>query len=204
MRVILVSDTHLSPAAPQAQANWDAVLRYVGANAAAAVIHLGDLTLDGAHNHADLQYGRRQLDRLPVPWHAVPGNHDIGDNPSPGAPEDSTVTADRCRQWLDIVGADHWSLTMNGWTLLAINAQLPGSGLDAEASQWSWLGEQLNGHSDDQRIALITHKPVTATEAELANSPTYRFLPQSARYRLRGLLGETPSTIASLSRAPAW
>src|SRR6476661_9563599 len=68
MRVILVSDTHLSPAAPEAAANWDAVLRYVGANAPDVVIHLGDLTLDGAHNVGDLHYGRRQLDRLPVPW----------------------------------------------------------------------------------------------------------------------------------------
>ena len=77
-----------------------------------------------------------QLDRLPVPWHAVPGNHDIGDNPWPGAPGDFTVDAGRCQRWLDIVGADHWSLTVNGWTLLAINAQLPGSGLEAEARQW--------------------------------------------------------------------
>ena len=91
MRVILVSDTHLSPAAPEAAANWDAVLRYVGANAPDVVIHLGDLTLDGAHNAGDLHYGRRQLDRLPVPWHAIPGNHDIGDNPWPGAPGDFTV-----------------------------------------------------------------------------------------------------------------
>ena len=136
MRVILVSDTHLSPAAPEAAANWDAVLRYVGANAPDVVIHLGDLTLDGAHNAGDLHYGRRQLDRLPVPWHAIPGNHDIGDNPWPGAPGDFTVDAGRCQRWLDIVGTDHWSVPMNGWTLLAINAQLPGSGLEAEARQW--------------------------------------------------------------------
>jgi hypothetical protein len=30
-RVILVSDSHLSASAPQAQANWDAVVGYVGA-----------------------------------------------------------------------------------------------------------------------------------------------------------------------------
>jgi 3',5'-cyclic AMP phosphodiesterase CpdA len=112
MRVILVSDTHLSPAAPEAAANWDAVLRYVGANAPDVVIHLGDLTLDGAHNAGDLHYGRRQLDRLPVPWHAIPGNHDIGDNPWPGAPGDFTVDAGRCQRWLDIVGTDHWSVTV--------------------------------------------------------------------------------------------
>jgi hypothetical protein len=32
-RVILVSDTHLSPAAPEAEANWEAVLGYAGAAA---------------------------------------------------------------------------------------------------------------------------------------------------------------------------
>ncbi len=65
-RVILVSDTHLSAAAPQAQANWDAVVSYVGACAPDLVIHLGDLSLDGAGNAVDLRHGRTQLDRLPV------------------------------------------------------------------------------------------------------------------------------------------
>jgi 3',5'-cyclic AMP phosphodiesterase CpdA len=190
--MILVSDTHLSPRAPEAAANWDAVVRHVAETAPDVVIHLGDLSLDGAHNPDDLQYGRRQLDRLAAGWHAVPGNHDIGDNPWPGGPEDSTVDAARHQRWLDIVGADHWSLTMNGWTLLAINAQLPGSGLAAEARQWSWLEEQLSAPRTNQRLALLTHKPVTATDAELASSPAYRFLPQSARDRLAGLLGETP------------
>ena len=91
----------------------------------------------------------------------------------------------RCQRWLDIVGADHWSLTVNGWTLLAINAQLAGSGLEAKAGQWSWLGEQLSGLSENQRVALITHKPVTATDTELAGSPANRFLPRSARDRRR-------------------
>jgi len=175
------------------------------------VIHLGDLSLDGARDPGDLHYGRRQLDRLPVPWHAVPGNHDIGDNPWPGAPGDFSVVG-RCQRWLDIVGADHWSLTVNGWTLLAINAQLPGSGLEAEAGQWSWLEEQLSGLSENRRVALITHKPVTATDTEMAGSPAYRFLPPSARNRLGGLHGQTPlalvmsghvhSIVCSASMAP--
>ena len=52
-----------------------AVVSYVGACAPDLVIHLGDLSLDGAGNAADLRHGRIQLDRLPVAWHAVPGNH---------------------------------------------------------------------------------------------------------------------------------
>jgi alkaline phosphatase D len=58
--VILVSDTHLSVSTPQAQANWDAVLSYVGAHAPDLVIHLGDLSLDGTRLEADLRYGRTQ------------------------------------------------------------------------------------------------------------------------------------------------
>jgi hypothetical protein len=50
--VILVSDTHLSASAPQAEANWDAVVSYVGACAPDPAIHLGDLSLDG---HATLR-----------------------------------------------------------------------------------------------------------------------------------------------------
>ena len=162
-RVILVADTHLSASTPQAQANWDAVVSYVGAGAPDLVIHLGDLSLDGAGSAVDLRHGRTQLDRLEVAWHAVPGNHDIGDNPWPGAPAGIAVDACLHQRWLDIVGADHWSVTARGWVLLAVNAQLLGSGLAAEAAQWSWLEEQACSRRGRQPVALITHKPVTAT-----------------------------------------
>ena len=62
------------------------MVSYVRACAPDLVIHLGDLSFDGAGNAADPRHGRTQLDRLPVAWHAVPGNHDIGDNVWPSAP----------------------------------------------------------------------------------------------------------------------
>ncbi len=192
VRVILVSDTHLSPSAPEAEANWEAVLRHVEAAAPDLVVHLGDLTLDGAHDPGDLRYGRRQLDRLPVAWHAVPGNHDIGDNPWPGAPGDFVLDAGRQQRWLDVIGADHWALTLPDWTLLAVNAQLLGSGLEAEAGQWSWLAEQLTGRGENRRIALLTHKPVTAADPELAASPRYRFWPPASRDLLADLVRGRP------------
>ena len=197
-RVILVSDTHLSASASQAQANWDAVLGYVGACAPDLVIHLGDLSLDGAGNAADLLYGRAQLDRLPAQWHAVPGNHDIGDNPWSGAPAGSAVDAARRQQWLDTVGTDYWLVQAGGWILLGVNAQLLGSGLEAEAAQWSWLDEQIDRHRGRRPVALITHKPVTADGPELAAAPPYRFWPPSARARLARLFGGTlPALVLS-------
>jgi len=148
--------------------------------------------------------------RLPVPWRAVPGNHDIGDNPWAGAPAGSAVDAARHQRWLDtvgadhwldIVGADHWLATVGGWIVLAVNAQLLDSGLEAEAAQWAWLEERIGRHRGRQPIALITHKPVTATEAELAAAPPYRFWPPSARGWLARLPGGTPPAPSPRSAA---
>jgi 3',5'-cyclic-AMP phosphodiesterase len=152
------------------------------------VIHVGDLSFDGAHDVEDLRHARRQLDRLPVPWHAVPGNHDVGDNPWPGAPDGSTVDNDRNRRWLDVVGADHWSLQLDGWRLLAINAQLLGSGLPGETRQWTWLQAQLDEGADAKGTVMISHKPLTASDGELDAAPPYRFVPQPARDRLMALM----------------
>jgi len=196
--VIFVSDTHLSPDAPEAQQNWSAVVRYVTAAAPDLVIHLGDLSLDGARHPADLHHARRQLELLPVPWTAVPGNHDIGDNPWLGATEDLAVTEARRQRWLYVVGADHWSLVIADWTLLAVNAQLAGSGLAAEAAQWAWLEDQLSRTDSSQRIALLAHKPLTAAEDEIAAAPPYRFWPPDSRDRLvRLFAGRPPALVVS-------
>jgi Calcineurin-like phosphoesterase len=194
-RVIVVPDTHLSGSAPQAQANWDAVVSYIGACAPDLVIHLGDLSPDGARNAADLRQARAQLDRRPAPWRAVPGNHDIGGNPWPGAPAGIAVDAARQQRWLDIAGADHWPVTVSAWIVLAVNAQLPGSGLQAEAAQWSWLEEQAGRRRGRHPVALITHKPVTATGTELAAAPPYRCWPPPASGRLARLSGGTPPAL---------
>jgi 3',5'-cyclic-AMP phosphodiesterase len=156
---------------------------------------IGDLSLDGARNAADLRHARAQLDRLPAPWRAVPGNHDIGDNPWPGAPAGIAVDAARQERWPDIVGADHWPVTVSGWIVLAVNAQLLGSGLQAEAAQWSSLEEQVGRCRGRHLVALIRHKPVTATGTELAAAPPYRFWPPPASGRLARLFGGTPPAL---------
>jgi hypothetical protein len=194
-RVIFVSDTHLSLDAPEAQANWAAVAGYIAAANPDLVVHLGDLSLDGARNPADLEHARRQLELLPVPWHAVAGNHDVGDNPLPGMADSLAINDARRERWLDVVGPDWWSARVCGWLLLAVNAQLAGSGLAAEASQWSWLGEQVARAGEGARIALLSHKPLAAAEAELAAAPAYRFWPPGARDRLAGLFAADPPAL---------
>jgi 3',5'-cyclic AMP phosphodiesterase CpdA len=188
VQIIIMSDSHLSPHAREAQINWDAVVHHVAAARPDLVLHLGDLSLDGANDPEDLRHARRELDRLAAPVHVIPGNHDIGDNPSPGMPASYLINDERRARWLDLVGPDHFCLRASGWTLLAVNAQLFGSGLAAEQAQWHWLERELADlAASGDRVALLSHKPLAAPDAELASAPAYRFVDPEARRRLRAL-----------------
>ena len=188
-RLAVVSDTHLSPAAREADGNWDAVVRHVGETRPDLVIHVGDLSLDGAHRTADLDHAIAQLDRLPVAWHAVPGNHDVGDNPWPGLPAGEAIDAQRHERWLEVVGPDYWSLRLDAWTVLAIDAQLFGADLEAADAQWAWIEEELATFGA-RPIVLVTHKPWLASDTELAAAPSYRFVPAVQRARFDELFGD--------------
>jgi 3',5'-cyclic-AMP phosphodiesterase len=188
-RLLIVSDSHLSPRTPEAAANWAAVARHAVESGADLVVHLGDLTLDGAHVPAELAYARAALDELAVPWVAIPGNHDIGDNP--GASRAPEVSAGRLSDWQQAIGPDWWSRDLGGWALIGLNSglnsQLFGSALPAAAGQWAWLEAQL-GALGDRPAVLVSHKPLAASPAELAAAPPYRFVPPADRERLAGLL----------------
>jgi 3',5'-cyclic AMP phosphodiesterase CpdA len=190
-QVLVVSDTHLSARTPDAVTNWSAIVDHVAASPPDLVLHLGDLALDGPHAEGDLEFARAQLDRLAVPWLAVPGNHDIGDNPSPVTPAAALIDGEGIDRWVDVIGNDRWSIEIGGWKVVAVNAQLFGSGLPGENDQWAWLEAELQGSSGRLPVVFVTHKPLTAADdAELAAAPPYRFAPIEAQRRLAGLLGQ--------------
>ena len=112
-------------------------------------------------------------------WRAIPGNHDIGDNPRPGLAAAETVDDERRRRWLDTIGPDWWRVDLDGWTLVGVDAQLFASGLVAEAEQQAWLDDQLAGAPGN--VALVVHKPIVGPAAEVAAAPPYRFVPAPAR-----------------------
>lgn len=54
--------------------------------------------------------------------------------------------------------------------------------------QWSWMEEQVASQAPDRPMALIVHKPVSASDVELAAAPHYRFVSSRPRARLLRLL----------------
>ena len=187
-RVVVVSDSHLSERTPEAQRNWSAVLRHLESVPPDLVVHAGDLSLDGTYDGSELLYARTQLRRVRVPWLAVPGNHDIGDNPSVGGDPDDAITRERLCRWRDEVGDDFWATGLGKWRIIGVNTQLFGSASEAEAAQWTFLEAELT--APRVPTVLVTHKPLTASEHELAAAPRYRFVPSPAREQVVALCHE--------------
>src|SRR5262249_39060305 len=108
--------------------------------------------------------------------------------PSPLTPASATINTTRRQRWTDLIGDDWWAREISGWDLVAINAELFGSGLPAEEAQWAWLDGQLDNEHPTVGTVFISHKPIAAGQEEVRTAPPYRFVPSPARARITELL----------------
>ena len=137
-RIVQVSDTHLSRNRAYFQINWEAFLRLMAAERPDLIVHTGDLCLAANEDPDDMVFGRAQMERLDIPWRIIPGNHDIGETP-PDPKRGHPMTEERRDAWCRLFGPDWWETDAGPWRVVAVNAQLMGSGFPAEEEQWQWL-----------------------------------------------------------------
>ena len=85
-RLTQISDTHLARRLPTLTDNFDRVREHIDARRPDLVINSGDIAFDGPTGPDDLEFAKTLHDALPVPCRYLPGNHDIGDNPTAVGP----------------------------------------------------------------------------------------------------------------------
>ena len=158
LRIVHVSDTHLSRTHAYFYDNWRVFVDAMIADPPDLIIHTGDISLNGMHQPDDLTFSRQELARLPGRVAILPGNHDIGDNP-PDRGTGHAVDEDRRRRWLDLFGPDWWSLDLEEWRIIGLNSQLLDSGLPSEREQWEWF-EAMLADRDGKRTLVFLHKPL--------------------------------------------
>jgi len=192
VKLTVVSDSHLSPRTPEASANWEALVAHVESTEPDAVIHTGDIARDGPAGEHELRFAKTELDKLPGPIHALPGNHDLGDNPcETNADSDHLITADLLAAYRHHFGADHWALDLGPWRLIGANAQLFDSGLDDEEEQWEWLATELAASDEGppRHRAVFLHKPLFHSDPHPPEHDLpIRYVRQSSRQRLLRML----------------
>jgi 3',5'-cyclic AMP phosphodiesterase CpdA len=157
-RIVVLSDIHLSPTHGFFWDNWHVAREFADAAKADAVIVNGDLTINGPDSDAEIAFAATALKSLRTRVVALPGNHDVGDEP-PGQDPDQIIDAARLARWDVSFGSDRWTMNAGGWLLVGVNAQLFGSGLPREQAQDQWLDEQLSAAAG-QPTALFLHKPL--------------------------------------------
>jgi len=179
MRIALITDSHLSPRAPECVANWHAARRAVERLSPELTVHLGDISLDGQTHPDELDFAAALVQRWPTEMRCLPGNHDMGDG-SGEVPLDDALLA----SYLRLFGPDHWSLAVDSWLLLGINAQLLGSGTPQEFEQWRWLEALLACASPSTtRTALFLHRPLARVRPSDPKDRG-RYVARAARERL--------------------
>jgi len=190
LKLTVVSDSHLSRRTPEASANWEALVAHIDEAEPDAVIHTGDIARDGTAGDQELRFAKAELDKLPGPVHALPGNHDLGDNPcETNADSNHLITEDRLAAYQQHFGDDHWALDLGAWRLVGCNAQLFDSGLDAEAAQWEWLTAELAATDDDRHRAVFLHKPLFHSDPHPPEHDLpIRYVRPSSRQRLLAML----------------
>lgn len=184
MRIALISDTHLAARAKEFAANFEAAARWIVREKFDLVVHLGDITADGASDPAEFAEARSLLSASAVKIRFLPGNHDIGENPpAPGIvfDDEPLFSLDRLADYLAAFGADRWAFNAEGWRLAGLNAQLFGTDTAEEAEQFAWLEAEMK--SVRGPVGLFLHKPLFRdgpgdTEAHR------RYVPVAERQRL--------------------
>ena len=189
-RLTQISDTHLARRLPDLTDNFERVSRYIDATRPDLLINSGDLAFDGPTSPDDLEFARTLHAALPAPCRYLPGNHDIGDNPTMvGAPPSQPVTERDCQLFLSVFGEDRWCFEAAGWQFIGLNSMVMNTGLPSEAEQFDWLASTL-ANTNGKPVALFLHKPLflnSPEDAELA-ATSIRYVPMPARTRLVRML----------------
>ncbi len=185
-RLTQISDTHLARRLQKLTDNFHRVSEHIDATRPDLVINSGDLAFDAPTSRDDLKFAKELHDALPVPCRHLPGNHDVGDNPTAVGPAPTQPATEKERQnYLSTIGEDRWRFDAAGWSFIGLNSLIMNTGIESEAEQFGWLASEL-GRINGKPVALFLHKPLflnTPDDPETEGT-AIRYVPQPRRRSL--------------------
>jgi 3',5'-cyclic AMP phosphodiesterase CpdA len=189
-RLTQISDTHLARRLSTLTDNFHRVSDYIDATRPDLVVNSGDLAFDGPPNRDDLEFASTLHRALPVSCRYLPGNHDVGDNPTAIGPTPPQPATEQDRQtFRSIFGEDRWRFEAAGWYFIGLNSLLMNTGLASEAEQHEWLASELSS-ANGKPVALFLHKPLYLNSPDDPELPqtSIRYVPMPVRSRLVEML----------------
>ncbi len=117
----------------------------------------------------------------------LPGNHDIGDNPTAvGKPPSHPANEKDRAAFIDVFGEDRFQFEAAGWCFIGLNSLIMNTGIPSETEQMDWFASQLAG-GNGKPVALFLHKPLflQTPEDPETEGTAIRYVPQPVRAQLR-------------------
>jgi 3',5'-cyclic AMP phosphodiesterase CpdA len=190
-RLTQISDTHLARRLTKLTDNFHRVAAHIDATRPDLVINSGDLAFSAPTSPDDLVFAKSLHDALPVACRYLPGNHDVGDNPTLVGPVPAHPASEHYLQsYRAIIGEDRWRFDEAGWCFIGLNSLIMNTGLASEAEQFDWLASELS-RTNGKPVALFLHKPLylDAPDDPELEASAIRYVPQPARRRLIEMFG---------------
>jgi 3',5'-cyclic AMP phosphodiesterase CpdA len=185
-RLTQISDTHLTRRLPELTDNFHAVSAHIDATRPDLVVNSGDLAFDAPTSRDDLVFAKELHDALSAPCRHLPGNHDIGDNPTAVGPAPKQPATEQERQnYLAVIGEDRWRFDAAGWCFVGLNSLIMNTGIASEAEQFDWLAAEL-ARAGGRPVALFLHKPLfrDMPDDPETEATAIRYIPQPRRQHL--------------------
>ena len=198
-RLAQISDTHLSERHPAFTANFDALAEHLRAARPDLVVHTGDVSAHGERGE-DLDFAQARMAGLGLDWLAIPGNHDVGDDPQMAArdPADSGQVA----RWRRVFGPDAFLRDVPGWRLIGLGSLIAGAAIPEAEAQFAFLADALAG-AGGRAVALFLHKPLSYQALEEGPANPWS-VPPAPRRRLLELLRARPPAFVASGHVHQW
>lgn len=160
MKIVQISDTHLGASVESTSEAARKVIDYIdNVLRPDFVVHTGDVVVIDPDNAEDREHAHGLISELRTPYRVLPGNHDIGE-PAEHAWQGQVVTSERVSAFTEVFGPAQWRVDLGDVTLLGLNSELFGSGIDDEARQWEWIEETVSSIGSERPVLLFQHKPL--------------------------------------------
>lgn len=159
VRVVQVSDSHLSAAAP-IPAGWDGLRGWFEAQPPDLVVHSGDIVRVDPDDERDRQFAHRLISALAPDVVVIPGNHDVGFF------DERTHLPRRLDAFRTTWGDDTFVRDVGRWRLVGANVYRLG-----DDDHDRWLRDAL---ATPRPLALFVHQPVGGDAADGWEMPAGR------------------------------
>lgn len=168
-----VNDSHMgTPRSfrfrPAINKRWAAIKQQMAETDAELLLHGGDLTRDGDTHEFEIRQAREDLETLPFPVFAIPGNMDVGNKHASvdgvklrwkgleWHDPDLNMTERRLDLFSSYFGPIHWTFMRREVRFTGFYAAVAGTGFPQEARFWSML-ERLPALPRAQHHVAVMH-----------------------------------------------